>query len=132
MNKLVRPCLVSSGYGGSIFYPIYFIKQKLVLILYFIDTFDGVPCEKQEDCDFLSTSCDLLKGICRAKSTQEIREEYFECFFNNMSAMVEVSSFIFDFIPLSFLYFFLRSVALYPNRSPQPIGRKPSKRFKLF
>ena len=62
----------------------------IIIIIIIIDTFSGVECKKQEDCAFLDTTCDLSSNYCRPKTTQEIRNIYFDCFFDNMPPFVEV------------------------------------------
>ena len=94
ISEFIRPCLVSSGYGGSfpsfVFFVLFFCFFFVSYFWLLLDTFSGVECRKQEDCEFLDTTCDLMKGMCRAKPTSEIRDIYFECFFENMPPLVEV------------------------------------------
>ena len=65
-----------------------------------LDTFEGVMCSTQEECKFLNTTCDVTKGRCRMQTTQQARDNYFECFYEKMPPMVEVNSM------LCFLYSF--------------------------
>ena len=60
-----------------------------------------MDCVTNEDCSSLGSSCDIARGVCRLPATQEVRDNYFDCFFENMPPMVEVT-YIYPFVVVNF------------------------------
>ena len=59
-------------------------------ITFSADFFQGITCSSDAECDYLSTQCDISKGVCNVKPLAEVEAAFVHCYINTMSSEVEV------------------------------------------
>ena len=70
-----------------------------VILNYFADLFQGVPCSSDGECAYLSTTCNMGAGVCNVKPLAEVEADYVHCYLDTISSSVEVRECDFVFLP---------------------------------
>ena len=75
----------------------YFDDEMLELLLIFgslcdfflTENFDGMKCDKDEECEECNGVCSMSTKRCQIKSTDEVERDFLTCYINSMDTSLE-------------------------------------------